>query len=356
VTAVTAPVPAGRDLLVRSGPIALRVDRRALGVGAGLVVVVTVGLVVAVASGEVAIPLRSVAAEVLGGGADGPDAFVIRTLRLPRALTGALVGAALGLAGAIFQRLLANPLASPDLLGVSAGAAVGAVLALVVAGVGSTLVVTSAALAGAVVAVVAITLLAVRDGLTGFRLILVGVGLTAVLDAVVVLLLRRAELRDAARATTWLTGSLNGRGWEYVRPLTLALLLLVPLALVGARCLRTLELGDDAAAALGVPVARCRAGLALVGAALAAVATAAAGPVGFVALAAPQVARGLVGPRGGGLLPAALVGAAIVVWADVVGRLVLAPVELPVGVVTAVVGAPYLLWLLVRANRAGWSG
>ena len=204
--------------------------------------------------------------------------------------------------------------------------------------------------------ILAIYLLAIRQGISSYRLVLVGIGMTAMFQAAVAYLLTRAELRDAQRAYVWLTGSLNGRSWEYVRPLTIALLVLVPVALVCSRSLRVLEMGDDCAAGLGVSLRRSKVTLGLIGAALAAVATAAAGPVAFVALLAPQIARRLVGERTSGLVPAAIVGAAMVVYSDLLARRAFAPTELPVGVVTAVVGAPFLLWLLVRTNRIGSGG
>jgi iron complex transport system permease protein len=270
-------------------------------------------------------------------------------------LTGVLVGAAFGVSGQIYQRLVRNPLASPDILGVTAGASAGAVACIVLFATATTTV-TASALGGAIGAVALIYLLAIRKGLSSYRLVLVGIGITAMLNALVGYLLTRADLRDAQRATVWITGSLNGRGWEYVRPLTLALLVLVPLAMLCCRSLRMLEMGDDAAAGLGVAPARSKLALAALGAGLAAVATAAAGPVAFVALVAPQIARRLVGERSAGLIPAAVVGAAMVVVADLIARRLFAPTELPVGVVTALVGAPYLLWLLVRANRIGRGG
>jgi iron complex transport system permease protein len=320
-----------------------------------LSVVVAIGLAWSISVGDFPIPMRDVVGELTGLGGDESSAFIIRTLRIPRALTAVLVGAAFGVSGQIFQRLVRNPLASPDILGVSSGAAVAAVYAIVVLGAATT-VVTAAALAGSVLAVVAIYLLAVRNGLSSYRLVLIGIGITAMLEAVVAYLLTRAELFDAQRATVWLTGSLNGRGWEYVRPLTVAVVALVPATLVLSRQLRTLELGDDAAHGLGVALRRSKLALSLAGAALAAVATAAAGPVGFVALVAPQIARRLVGARAAAIVPAAIVGAGLVVYGDLVGRRLFTPTELPVGVVTAVIGAPYLLWLLARANRIGTGG
>jgi iron complex transport system permease protein len=345
----------GRVLHPRIGPLSARVDGRAVFVSTIGTVIVLFGVALSVAVGDVQVRLWDVVREIGGFETSTKTEFVVNRLRFPRALTGMLVGAAFGLSGQLFQRLVRNPLASPDIIVVTAGSAFGAVFCIVVASTATTTV-TSSALAGSVLTIVAIYLLAIRQGISSYRLVLVGIGMTAMLQAGVAYLLTRAELRDAQRAYVWLTGSLNGRSWEYVRPLSLALLILLPLAMLCSRSLRVLEMGDDCAAGLGVSTARSKVAIGMIGAALAAVGTAAAGPVAFVALLAPQIARRLVGERTPGLVPAAIVGAAMVVYGDLVARRLFAPTELPVGVVTAIVGAPFLLWLLARANRVGTGG
>jgi iron complex transport system permease protein len=317
---------------------------------AGAVAVFVWGLTV----GDFPLPVSEVVATLLGGGEGGGD-FIVRTLRLPRGLTGLLVGAAFGLSGAIFQCIARNPLASPDIIGVNGGAALAAVFAIVVADKGGTTL-TLAALGGASAASIAVYALSWRNGVTGYRLVLVGIGVTAVLTAGVSYLLTQAQIFEAQQAVVWLTGSLNGRTWDDVRPVAWALALLIPVTAWLGRHLRLLELGDDTARALGVPVERARGGLILASVALAAVATASAGPIGFVALVAPQIARRLVRDGSIALLPSAAVGSLLLVAADLVGRRVFAPTELPVGLVTAVLGAPYLLVLLARANRIGAAG
>lgn len=346
-----------------TGGVALRVPR--VGVSArvhvrSVFVTATVGalalavFVWSLSVGDFPIPVSDVAASLLGRGTADSD-FIVRTLRLPRGLTGLLVGAAFGLAGAIFQRVIRNPLASPDIIGINAGAAASATLVIVI-GNGSGNEVTVGALAGAVMTSFAIYLLAYRRGVTGYRLVLVGIGITSMLGSVTSYLLTRAEIFDAQRATVWLTGSLNGRGWEHVRPIATALAVLIPVAIGMARHLRLLELGDETAAGLGGQVERIRGALLLVGVALAALATASAGPVAFVALAAPQVARRLTGGRTLALLPSAACGALLLVSADLLSRRLFAPTELPVGIFTGLIGAPYLLYLLARANRIGSGG
>ncbi|HEY5875859.1 MAG TPA: iron chelate uptake ABC transporter family permease subunit [Ilumatobacteraceae bacterium] len=327
--------------------------RRAITVSIVLAVVGFVAFVVSISVGDFPIPLGDVLPAVFGfGGADSD--FIVRQLRLPRALTAVLVGAAFGLSGAIFQSLARNPLASPDIIGITAGASASAVFIIVVIG-GSGYAVSVGALIGALLTATVIYLLAYRRGVSSYRLILVGIGISAMLSAVTSYLLTRAEIYDAQRATVWLTGSLNGRGWDQVRPVAAAMVLLVPAVLFLTRPLRTMQLGDDTAKGLGVPVERTRAALVLVGVALAAVATAAAGPVAFVAFVAAPIARRLVNAPLT-IVPAALAGAVLLLVSDLVARRIFAPTELPVGVVTGIIGAPYLIWLLARANRIGRGG
>lgn len=326
---------------------------RAVTVSIVLTVVGFIAFCVSISVGDFPIPLLDVIPAVFGFG-DADSDFIVRQLRLPRALTAVLVGAAFGLSGAIFQSLARNPLASPDIIGITAGASASAVFIIVVIG-GSGLMVSAGALIGALITAAAIYLLAYRRGVSSYRLVLVGIGISAMLSAVTSYLLTRAEIYDAQRATVWLTGSLNGRGWDQVRPVAASLVVLVPATLALARPLRLLQLGDDTAKGLGVAVEPSRAGLVLVGVALAAVATAAAGPIAFVAFVAAPIARRLVNAPLA-IVPAALAGALLVLVSDIVARRMFAPTELPVGVVTGIVGAPYLVWLLARANRIGTAG
>lgn len=293
--------------------------------------------------------------ESLAGGGPRSRYYLVVELRLPRALTAVLVGAAFGLAGAIFQTLLRNPLASPDVLGVSAGASASAVLAIAGFGLGG-LAVSVAALGGAVGAAVAMYLLAWRRGVAGYRLVLVGIGLAAVLTSLISHAMTRSETIVAQQALVWLTGSLNGRNWGHVWPLVGALAVLLPLTALAARALRPLQLGDDAARGLGARAEPRRLALLGCAVALAGVGTAAAGPVGFVAFVSGPIARGLLRRNDPALLPAALVGALVVLVSDYVAQHLLGANQFPVGLVTSLVGAPYLLWLLARANRGGRGG
>lgn len=317
---------------------------------------VLVGLTLAVACwsimvGDFPLSVRQVLASVLGDG--GQDAeFIVQTLRLPRALTAVLVGAALGMSGAVFQSLARNPLGSPDIIGFESGAAFGAVLMIVVFG-GSSLQVAGGAVMGGVVTALLVYVLAWKRGLAASRLVLVGIGIGFTASAAVDYLITRANIYDVQRAAIWLTGSLNGRSWDHVRTVGFALGVLGPLAVLGQRALDRLELGDDTASALGVRVNRAKLGLVVVAVALAALAVAAAGPITFVAFVAGPIARRLVNSPGACVVPAAFVGALVTVVADLAARRILAPTELPVGIMTAVIGAPYLLWLLMRRARTG---
>lgn len=331
-----------------------RVDARAVTVTTALLGVGFAAFAWSLAVGDFPLPFGDVVATLFGGGSR-ESSFIVESLRLPRGLAAALVGAGFGVSGAVFQRLAHNPLASPDIIGVNAGAAACAVFVIVVLD-GSGLDVTWGALTGSLLASIAVYLLAYRRGVTGYRLVLVGIGVTAVLTAVTQYLLVRAQVFEAQRAVVWLTGSLHGRGWGEVRPMAVALAVLLPVAFGLARHLRLLELGDDTAKGLGGRVELSRAALLLVGVALAAVGTASAGPIGFVALVSPQVARRLVGARTVALAPSAACGALLLVASDLVARRLFAPTELPVGVITAVLGAPYLLFLLARADNVGRGG
>lgn len=356
VRARRAPAVAGRVPL-RIGPVSTVWRPRTLAVPVVAATVLILMMAASVGRGDLPIGTAEVLATLLGHGDPGTE-FIVLELRLPRALTGALVGFALGLAGAVSQTTMRNPLATPDMLGITVGASAAAVAVIVLGGTNGVvsssvaqLGVPLASLAGGLVATTAIYLLAWRDGLDGYRLVLVGIGVDAIGTAVVYWLLSVAEVNDAARALVWITGSLNARGWEHVVPLGVALAVLVPPALYLSFQLGALGLGEDTATALGVPVNRLRGWLTVLAFVLAAVATAAAGPIMFVALAAPQVARRLAGTSWPPLLGSAFVAATLTVTADLIARTLLGAAQLPVGVVTAVLGAPFLIYLLVRQRR-----
>jgi iron complex transport system permease protein len=318
----------------------------ATGLAAGVLAAVIVTLCV---GDTVFSPLEAL--RVISGGFVPGATFTIGELRLPRAICASLVGIAFGLSGTIFQTLLRNVLASPDVIGITAGASASAVVAVAVIGA-SGAVVSLVALAGALAAAAVMYALASRGGLSGYRLILIGIGVAALLQAVVSYVLTRSSIGEVQDALVWLTGSLNRSLWNQVPALAGSLLVLLPAVALLSRPLGILQLGDEAAAGLGVRVGRSRLALILVAVALAAVATAAAGPVAFVALLSGPIAKRLTRSPGASLLASALVGALVVLVADFAGQHLLGT-RFPVGVVTGVIGAPYLLWMLARSNRKG---
>ncbi len=333
------------------GGLSFRVDIRALVVIVVLAAVAAGAAIVLIGSGDYAMTPGEVVSTLFGHGTFQQE-FVVTDLRLPRVLVGLLVGAALGVGGAVFQTVSRNPLGSPDVLGFGQGATVGALMVIVLSQGGAAAVAGGAVVGGLVTGVV-VYLLAWKRGMHGYRLVLVGIGSAAMLTAAAQYLITKANLVDATRAVVWMTGSLDGRDWAQVWPLLVVCGLLIPLVLGHGRALRMMEMGDDAAYALGVRVERTR--LVLMGCAvlLVAVATAAAGPITFVSLSAPQLARRLTRSPGPNLASSAFMGAALLLVADWIAMDAFGDRQLPVGVVTGVLGGCYLLWLLVSERRAG---
>jgi iron complex transport system permease protein len=353
--------------VLRFGPFSARWTPRTalvLGISAAAVIAITV---VSLGVGDFRVsPARVV--EILLGGGDRRDQLVIWQIRLPRTLLAIVVGAALALSGAIVQTTARNGLASPDLLGVTAGASAGAVAVIVLGGTAavsggtgsaaSTLAgilgfvgVPLAALIGGFAAAAIVALILRITGATGLRPLLVGVGISAFFGGLTSWMLIIASIDTAARANVWLTGTLTGRSWFEVAtvaaPVVLVALVLVPLA----TRLPTIELGSDMASSLGVRVTRSTAGLLSLAVVLAAVCASAAGPIGFIALVAPHLARLACNAPRPPLGATALIGAALLLASDLVARTVVAPILLPTGAVTALVGAPFLVWLLVRSRK-----
>jgi iron complex transport system permease protein len=334
---------------LRAGRVSIRVEPASVLLGATAWAAALAVALYAVTVGDYPMPLPTVLDTLAGHGTLLTYDVVVRN-RLPRALVALLVGAALGLAGMVLQRIARNPLVSPDVIGIGAGASAGAVVMIVVVGAGATAVVAGA-LIGAVAAAAAVYAIAARGGFGAYRLVLVGIGVTALANAAASFLLTRSDRYAAKQAATWLVGDVAGRSWPDVLTVAAGLALGAPVVLLLARHLRLLELGDELARALDGRIGAARTALVAAAVGLTALATAAAGPIGFVALVAPQIVRRVLTTRSAGLLPAAGVGALVVAAADLTARRLFSPDELPAGVLTAAVGAPVLMYLLVQVSR-----
>ncbi len=328
-----------------------RARRRRLVIGILVLLIVTV-FAVSLMAGRTFYPASDVLGVVLGHDAPGAE-FAVGRIRLPRATLAIVAGLSFGLAGVTFQTMLRNPLASPDIIGISAGASAAAVVAIVLFSVSTAMVSLFAVLAGLAVAMLVYGL-AYRGRSVGTRFILIGIGVGEMLSSVIIYVLSLAGQWDYQAALRWLTGSLNGTSWGQVLPAVLALGVLAPVLLGTSRALATMRLGDDTASALGIRVGLTRLVVIVAAVGLIAFATAAAGPIAFVAFLAGPIAARIVGPNGSLLIPAALVGALLVLVADFAGQYAFGT-RFPVGVVTGVLGAPYLIYLIIRTNRAGGS-
>ncbi|AGZ42993.1 FecCD family ABC transporter permease [Actinoplanes friuliensis] len=339
----------GTRVVLRGGGLSVRVHLRALIVGVVLLLVALGVALVNLTSGDFPVPVADVLRSLAGRGDAGTD-FIVYELRLPRVLITLLVGAALGASGTIFQGLTRNPLGSPDFVGLTVGAATGALVVMLILGGGGIQVATGA-IVGCLLTSVAIYLLAFRRGVQPFRLILMGIGVSALLEAANSYLIYRSRLDEALAAQVWLIGSVNGRGWTEVVLVGVALAVLLPLVLYYGRHLSMLALGDEIAVLHGVPVERSRAVLALAAVGLSAGATAAAGPIAFVALAAPPLAARLARSPHAGILPAAAMGAALLTAGDWAAQHAMPGNDIPVGIITAALGGVYLTWLLFHERR-----
>ncbi|WP_406146893.1 FecCD family ABC transporter permease [Streptomyces sp. NBC_01012] len=352
--AVRTPVrPAGYQVLRLGKRAGFLLHRRAGLVALTLALLLAAACVAYLCVGESFVAPAEAVKVVLGR--PSPAELVVGTLRLPRMVVGLLVGAAFGIAGALIQTVARNPLASPDIIGVSQGAGALTVGALTF-GLTSGTVLPLLSIAGGIAAAALVYVFAWRGGLHATRFVLIGIGFAVALRSVTTLFLTKGDYLVAQQAQIWMTGSLNGRGWDEAAPIGWTLLVLLPAVLWAARAQRTVSLDDDTATALGVRLGRVRLGLVALGVILASVATGTAGPVDFVALLAPQIARRMTRTAQIPLLCSALLGALIVVIADLLARRLFSPTELPVGVLTAAVGAPYLIWLIIHGHGGRTGG
>ncbi|MFB6786975.1 FecCD family ABC transporter permease [Streptomyces olivaceus] len=287
--------------------------------------------------------------EVLGGGGSATDRFIVIDQRLARLCAALVVGASLGLAGSLFQTLTRNPLGSPDIIGFTTGSTTGALVILLVGGAGAGVGAGGGALLGGLATAVLVQLMtAGRGAAGGSRLIITGIAVGAMLASVNDYLVTRADIESAESAKAWTFGSLNAITWSQAAPALLAFPVLFGATVMLARPLRMMEMGDDTAGGLGIRIGRVRFAALVVGVGLTGTAIAVTGPIGFLALAAPQLARRVARVPGTPVATAALTGALLLCTADFLAQRVLAPFQIPVGLVTGALGGLYLMWLLWR--------
>lgn len=335
----------------RSSKHSLRIEPRTIWVCLGLLLAIFCISIWSIGAGDFPIAVPDIFASLFGNGSKSHD-FIIFRLRLPRLFTGIAVGACLGMSGAIFQSLARNPLASPDVIGFNAGATLGAVAMIIIFGA-SALGVALGAMTGGVLTALLVFILSWRGGISPYRLVLVGIGIGLTAYAGVDFIMTRSDIFSAAAATQWITGSLNASLWRDVYFAAISFGILGAAALAWQMPLNRLEMGDDMAQALGVRINAVRIMMTLIGVLLASVAVAIAGPITFVALVAGPIARRLTNGSGACLGAAALVGILVLISADLAGRMAFAPTQLSAGVFTAIMGAPFLLWLLATQIRKG---
>lgn len=314
--------------------------------------------IASIALGDMTIHPLTVLQVFVGGGTD-MEQLVIKEFRLPRIVMAILVGMCLAVAGGILQGIIRNPLASPDIIGVTGGAAVGAVGFLVLFSNDFNALTVSiqwmplAAFLGAAAVALLVYFLSWKNGVSPIRLVLIGIGISALMQAFTTIMMISGPIYRASQANLWITGTLHGTNWSNVWTLAPIALLFIIVAFSLSRSLNVQELGDDVALGVGSAVGKQRFILLLLSTALVGGAVAFAGGIGFVGLMAPHMARRLVGSSFGALLPvAAIIGAILVMLADVVGRIALAPLEIPAGVFTAGIGAPYFIYLLFKTRNA----
>ncbi|PNL49006.1 Fe(3+)-siderophore ABC transporter permease [Proteus mirabilis] len=305
----------------------------------------------ALTTGKFPIEFSTLIDIVVGQSEGGIKEKIVMDIRLPRLLTAMGVGAALGISGAIFQSISRNVLGSPDVIGFTTGAATGALLQIIIFN-GTVVDIAISTLIGGMATALIVYLLSLKNGvISGYTMILIGIGVGAILHAFNGLLLVKGNIDNAIMANLWLAGSLNARTWQHVYPTFIGLLILVPLIIFYAKSLTLMEMGDDMAQQLGVHVGRVRWVMIFSAVLLASLATASAGPIAFVALAAPQLVIRLSHSGKLPIVGSALMGALLLLSADVLSQSLPINITMPVGLMTGVIGGLYLLWLLTRKQR-----
>lgn len=305
----------------------------------------------ALTTGKFPIEFSTLIDIVVGQSEGGIKEKIVMDIRLPRLLTAMGVGAALGISGAIFQSISRNVLGSPDVIGFTTGAATGALLQIIIFN-GTVVDIAISTLIGGMATALIVYLLSLKNGvMSGYTMILIGIGIGAILHAFNGLLLVKGNIDNAIMANLWLAGSLNARTWQHIYPTFIGLLILVPLIIFYAKSLTLMEMGDDMAQQLGVHVGRVRWVMIFSAVLLASLATASAGPIAFVALAAPQLVIRLSHSGKLPIVGSALMGALLLLSADVLSQSLPINITMPVGLMTGVIGGLYLLWLLTRKQR-----
>lgn len=300
--------------------------------------------------GNTIYPVKDVIAVLLGEEVKGAS-FAVGTLRFPRMLAGLLAGFAFGIGGYVFQTMLRNPLANPNVIGITAGSSAAAVFCIVVLNVSNTMI-SIASVVGGLLTVLIIYGFSRATSFSIGRLILIGIGIQAMLNAFISYLMLIAKTNDLPTALRWLNGSLNGAKIETVMPLLILIVICTPILIYFSNHLEMLELGEQAATSLGVSTNKVRIILLVTAVLVIALATATTGPIAFISFLAGPIARRIVGVGFSALIPSGLIGVILVLAADLIGQFAF-EVNYPVGVITGIIGAPYLIYLLIKMNRKG---
>lgn len=345
----SAPSSGPTYIVVRNRRIALRFNVRVLAYILILSCLLVMTAIWAVTLGAIDLSMKDVIDASFGNGTE-QTRLVVNGLRWPRILSAIVIGCCLAIAGMLFQGIARNPLVSPDIIGVDAGASLMAVFWIVVRGDTSNL--PLAAFTGAVMTAMTIYLLSWKGGIAPGRLILVGIGISAIVGAGTSFVLVKFPIDLVRPAIVWSMGSIYGSTWSDLVVPAIVIAVLVPIAVLLTDSLRAMQLGDVVTRSLGIPLEQVRLAIMVIGCALAAVSVSIAGPIGFVALMVPHMARMIAGPQSGSVLVfTGLLGAFLVLLSDLAAQF-LFPISLPVGVVTSAVGAPYFLYLLYRSNKS----
>ena len=316
-----------------------------------ILAVISIALCIAMMMlGNTIYPIQDIVAVLMGETVPGAS-FAVEEVRLPRMLAGLFAGFAFGVGGYIFQTMLRNPLANPNVIGITSGSSAAAVFCIIVLHASNTIV-SIASVIGGLVTVLIIYFLAKGASFSIGRLILIGIGIQAMLTAAINYLLLIGQTNDLPTAMRWLTGSLNNADMDMMLPLIITVIVAMPFILYFAKNLEMLELGEQAATSLGVNTNVTRIILIVCAVIIISIATATTGPIAFVAFLAGPIAQRLVGAGFSNIVPAGLVGVILVLGADLIGQFAF-ETRYPVGVITGIIGAPYLIYLLIRINRKG---